>query len=151
MYSVLLEALPPTVHCHLSTHTHTHNRMAEEEREIKSSASSQHTPVQQQYSQTHLLGQSSQWNVVEESWRAEESNRISSEQWIVKACGKIRWFTAKREKSIPFKCIVHAYAIWMYKDALMQYLCLLPLSWGTSVSMSGAKRSWHSQVKHNVG
>lgn len=60
MYSVLLEALPPTVHRHLSTHTHTHNRMAEEEREIKSSASSQHTPVQQQYSQTHLLGQSSQ-------------------------------------------------------------------------------------------
>lgn len=117
IHSVLLEALPPTVHRHLSAHTHTqaHTIAWQRKREIKSSKSSQHTPVQQQYRQTHLLGQGSQWNVVEESRRGEESNNISSEQWMVNTAEKRDGSQLKARK--PFA----SSALWMD----MQFGCTL--------------------------
>lgn len=143
--TVLLEALPPTVHHHLSTHTHNH--MAAEERK-ESGAAHPASTHQSSIVKPICWDKAAKETLLRrvEEQRRETVFKITTNYAKKK---KVAWietmndflvFTTKSKKTIRFECIMCVYASKCIK--------ILPL-WDTRGSMSGANHSTHSEVKHD--
>lgn len=148
MYSVLLEALPPTVHHHLSTHTHTDNHMAAEER--KESGAANPASTHQSNNSTvkpicwDKAAKETLLRRVEESGRGTVFKITTNEECFNVMCKETMLFLFSQVKA---RKAFSLSALWVYMQWNVSGCCdeipLLPHS------LSGANHSRHSEVKHD--